>query len=134
MFVWLELTGCVDYVDIDDGTLNLRLHPSEKSKLVIQIGSSDPINAVKAAMAVSLDASGIDLNFGCPKRFSIVSAMVAAILSEPDRLCAILTALVENVPLPITAKIRMLESTERTIELVKRIEKTGVSAITLHCR
>jgi tRNA-dihydrouridine synthase 2 len=128
------LIGCIDYVDQDDGTLNLRVHPSEKPNLIIQIGSSDPVNAVKAALAVSQDAAGIDLNCGCPKRFSIVSAMGAALLSEPDRLCAILTALVENVPLPITAKIRMLETTEQTVELVRRIEKTGVSAITLHCR
>ncbi|KAJ3232273.1 hypothetical protein HDU78_007218 [Chytriomyces hyalinus] len=128
------VANTTDFVDLDDGSINLRLHADEKSKLVVQIGSSDPENAVKAALAVADDCSGIDLNCGCPKKFSIVSAMGAALLSQPDRLCGILTALVENVPLPITAKIRMLETPEKTIELVQRIEKTGVSAITLHCR
>ncbi|KAI9344831.1 hypothetical protein DFJ73DRAFT_940987, partial [Zopfochytrium polystomum] len=128
------ITGTIDFIDQRDGSTNLRLHPSEKEKLVVQLGSSDPSYAVAAAMAVVEDASGIDLNCGCPKRFSVVSAMGAALLSDPDRLCAILTALVENVPLPITCKIRMLETTEKTVDLVKRIEKTGVSAIGLHCR
>ncbi|KAJ3122084.1 tRNA-dihydrouridine(20) synthase [NAD(P)+]-like [Physocladia obscura] len=128
------VANTIDFIDSDDGTLNLRVHASEKSRLVIQIGSSDPENAVKAALKVANDCAGIDLNCGCPKKFSIVSAMGAALLSEPDRLCGILTALVENVPLPISAKIRMLETTEKTIELAKRIEKTGVSALGLHCR
>ncbi|KAJ1562367.1 tRNA-dihydrouridine(20) synthase [NAD(P)+]-like, partial [Cladochytrium tenue] len=128
------ITGAIDFVDEKDGSVNLRVHPSEKDRLVVQIGSSDPEYAVAAALAVANDAAGIDLNCGCPKRFSVVSAMGAALLSDPDRLCAILTALVQNVPLPITCKIRMLDSTEKTIELAKRIEQTGVSAIGLHCR
>ncbi|KAI8616486.1 hypothetical protein BC830DRAFT_1054030, partial [Chytriomyces sp. MP71] len=128
------VANCIDFVDIDDGSVNLRVHAKEKSRLVVQIGSSDPENAVKAALVVAGDCSGIDLNCGCPKKFSIVSAMGAALLSHPDRLCEILTALVESVPLPITAKIRMLESREDTIALVQRIERTGVSAIGLHCR
>ncbi|KAJ3331663.1 hypothetical protein HDU76_002578 [Blyttiomyces sp. JEL0837] len=128
------ITGTVDFVDVKDGTLNLRLHPAEKSRLVVQLGSSDPENAVAAALKVAGDVAGIDLNCGCPKKFSIVSAMGAHLLSHPDRLCSILTALVENVPVPITCKIRMLETTEQTIQLVQRIEKTGVRAIALHCR
>ncbi|KAJ3072635.1 hypothetical protein HDU98_003213 [Podochytrium sp. JEL0797] len=128
------VSNSIDFIDLDDGTLNLRVHSEEKSKLVIQIGSADPKTAVQAALAVAKDCSGIDLNCGCPKKFSIQGAMGAALLSAPDRLCGILTALVENVPLPITAKIRMLETPEETIQLVQRIEKTGVSAIALHCR
>ncbi|KAI9350840.1 hypothetical protein BDR26DRAFT_511907 [Obelidium mucronatum] len=128
------VSNTIDFIDLDDGTINLRVHKDEKSKLVIQIGSADPDTALLAGLAVAQDCSGIDLNCGCPKKFSIQGAMGAALLSQPDRLCGILTALVEKVPLPITAKIRMLETPEKTIELVQRIEKTGVSAIALHCR
>ncbi|KAJ3016988.1 UNVERIFIED_CONTAM: hypothetical protein HDU68_011919 [Siphonaria sp. JEL0065] len=128
------VSNTIDFVDLDDGTINLRVHASEKAKLVVQIGSADPETAVQAALAVAQDCSGIDLNCGCPKKFSIQGAMGAALLSQPDRLCGMLAALVEKVPLPITAKIRMLETPEKTVELVQRIEKTGVSAIALHCR
>ncbi|KAJ3213135.1 hypothetical protein HDU67_003352 [Dinochytrium kinnereticum] len=128
------LVGTIDFVDEKDGSINLRVSPDEKDKLIVQLGSSDPENAVAAARMVMNDAAGIDLNCGCPKRFSTINCMGAALLSEPERLCSILTALVENIPLPITCKIRMLATTEETIKLVQRIEKTGVSAIALHCR
>jgi len=42
--------------------------------------------------------------------------------------------LVNNLSVPVTCKIRLLNTYEETIELVKRIEATGVAAITVHCR
>jgi tRNA-dihydrouridine synthase 2 len=41
---------------------------------------------------------------------------------------------VNNVDKPITCKIRILEKIEDTIDLVKRIEATGVQSIAVHCR
>lgn len=82
------------------------------------------------------DVSGIDLNCGCPKPFSTHSGMGAALLTNPDLLCAILTALREAMPpeITVTAKIRLLPSQEDTLNLVERIVNTGISALTVHCR
>ncbi|TPX65564.1 hypothetical protein SpCBS45565_g05060 [Spizellomyces sp. 'palustris'] len=135
-----DVLGTVDFVSIDSGTLTLRIHPSEMDRLVVQLGTGDPDLAVQAARIVEKDVAGIDVNCGCPKRFSLVSSMGAALLSDPDRLIAILCKLVAEVPLPITCKIRMLAASEsqtaieRTIDLMKRIEQTGVKAIGVHCR
>ncbi|KAK0434011.1 hypothetical protein EV421DRAFT_1718038 [Armillaria borealis] len=111
-------------------------HPIEKPYLVYQIGSSDPEYAVKAAQTVMNDVSGIDLNCGCPKPFSTHAGMGAALLTNPDLLCSILTALRAAMPPEITvsAKIRLLPSQEETLKLVERIVNTGVSALTVHCR
>ncbi|KAI9089574.1 hypothetical protein DFS34DRAFT_585524 [Phlyctochytrium arcticum] len=134
-----DVLGTVDFVD-DSGSLTLRIHPSEMDRLVVQLGTGDPDLAVQAAKMVAGDASGIDLNCGCPKKFSVVSAMGSALLSDPDRLIAILENLVKHIPLPITCKIRMIPATktetavERTIALMQRIERTGVKAIGVHCR
>ncbi|TFY73944.1 hypothetical protein EWM64_g10068 [Hericium alpestre] len=68
-------------------------HPIEKPYLIFQLGSSSPELAVQAAKVVQDDVAGIDLNCGCPKPFSTHSGMGAALLSNPDLLCAILTAL-----------------------------------------
>uniref|UniRef100_A0A8C7E8R7 Dihydrouridine synthase 2 n=1 Tax=Nothoprocta perdicaria TaxID=30464 RepID=A0A8C7E8R7_NOTPE len=46
----------------------------------------------------------------------------------------ILTTLVKGICKPITCKIRILPSVEDTVNLVKRIEKTGVAAIAVHGR
>lgn len=62
--------------------------------------------------------------------------MGAALLTNPDLLCAILTALRRELPPQITvsAKIRLLPTQEETKKLVERIIRTGVSALTVHCR
>lgn len=62
--------------------------------------------------------------------------MGAALLTNPDLLCAILTALRRELPPEITvsAKIRLLSTQEDTKKLVERIIRTGVSALTIHCR
>ncbi|KAG6865101.1 hypothetical protein C0991_005062 [Blastosporella zonata] len=111
-------------------------HPIEKPYLIYQIGSSDPELAVQAAKTVMQDVSGIDLNCGCPKPFSTHAGMGAALLTNPDLLCSILTALRAAMPPEITvsAKIRLLPSQEDTLKLVERIVNTGISALTVHCR
>ncbi|CAG8477677.1 11303_t:CDS:10 [Diversispora eburnea] len=128
-----EETGLISYVDNKD-SVNFKTHSIEKSKLIFQIGTADPDLALQAALKVKNDVSGIDINCGCPKRFSIQGGMGAALLTEPEKLKAILTNLVQNCGLPVTCKIRMLDTREKTIELCKMIESTGVSAITVHCR
>lgn len=85
---------------------------------------------------VQQDIAGVDLNCGCPKPFSTHSGMGAALLTNPDLLCSILTALREALPKEITvsAKIRLLPSQEDTLKLVERIVNTGISCLTVHCR
>ncbi|CAJ0744927.1 12631_t:CDS:10 [Entrophospora sp. SA101] len=128
-----EETGVIEYID-KQNTMNFQTLPIEKSKLIFQIGTSDPDLALKAALKVKEDVSGIDVNCGCPKKFSIQGGMGAALLSNPEKLKAILKNLVDNCGLPVTCKIRILDTKEKTIELCKMIEYTGVKAIAVHCR
>ena len=111
-------------------------HPVERPFLIYQIGSANPELAVQAAKMVQQDVAGFDLNCGCPKPFSTHSGMGAALLTNPDLLCSILTALREAMPPEITvsAKIRLLPSQEDTLKLVERIVNTGISCLTVHCR
>lgn len=116
-----------------------RLHPErEKGKLIFQIGTAKPDLAVQAAKLVAGDVAGIDVNSGCPKPFSTSGGMGAALLKDPDRLCSILEALVKEVGEPfgigISVKIRLLESEEKTINLVRRLCQTGIHGLTVHCR
>ncbi|KAF8531523.1 FMN-linked oxidoreductase [Gautieria morchelliformis] len=128
------VSGTIDFNGISKPIFSC--HPLEKPYLIYQIGSADPELAVQAARLVRQDVSGVDLNCGCPKPFSTHSGMGAALLTNPDLLCAILTALRKDLPpeMSVSAKIRLLPSQEDTLQLVKRIVDTGVSAITVHCR
>ncbi|KAL3366927.1 hypothetical protein AABB24_011580 [Solanum stoloniferum] len=71
---------------------------------------------------------------GCPKSFSISGGMGAALLSKPELIHDILTTLRRNLDVPITCKIRLLKDPQDTVELARRIEMTGVSALAVHGR
>ncbi|KAA8645943.1 hypothetical protein EYZ11_002507 [Aspergillus tanneri] len=116
-----------------------RIDPAwEKKKLIFQIGTASPELAVEAAKLVAGDVAGIDVNSGCPKPFSTHAGMGAALLRTPDKLCAILEALVRDVGIPyqigISVKIRILSNAEQTEQLVSRLVKTGITGLTVHCR
>ncbi|GAM84855.1 hypothetical protein ANO11243_028570 [Dothideomycetidae sp. 11243] len=116
-----------------------RLHPElEGRKLIYQIGTASPDLAVQAASLVAGDVAGIDVNAGCPKPFSTLGGMGAALLKTPDLLCDILRALVEKVGTPneigISVKIRILDTPEQTRALVEKLVQTGITGLTVHCR
>ncbi|CAG9937896.1 unnamed protein product [Clonostachys rosea f. rosea IK726] len=110
----------------------------ESTRHIFQMGTSDPERAVQAAKLVAADVAGIDVNAGCPKPFSTSGGMGAALLRTPDKLCAILEALVQNIPpeynIGISVKIRLLETAAETEALVRRLCATGITGLTIHCR
>ncbi|KAI8629365.1 FMN-linked oxidoreductase [Xylariaceae sp. FL1651] len=123
----------------DKDSIIYRIHPGrETGKLIFQIGTSNPDLAVQAARLVAADVAGIDVNAGCPKPFSTHDGMGAALLRTPDKLCAILEALVTNIipefEIGISVKIRILETAEETEALVRRLVATGITGLTVHCR
>lgn len=80
------------------------------------------------------DVAGIDINMGCPKEFSIKGGMGVALLAQPDKACHILKTLVTNVTIPVSCKIRILDTAEATLRLVEKLVSTGIKAIAIHGR
>ena len=116
-----------------------RLHPTlERHKLIFQMGTASPTTAVAAARLVAADVAGIDVNAGCPKPFSVVGGMGAALLRTPDHLASILSALVTDITsefgIGISVKIRLLDTPEQTEALVRKLVATGITGLTVHCR
>lgn len=56
------------------------------------------------------------------------------LLEEPALVETLLTSMVKGLSVPVTAKIRVLPTEAATLELVKRIEATGVALLTVHGR
>ena len=92
----LEKTGTIDFID-HTNKCNLRIHPSESHKLIVQIGTSCPLLALQAALVVQNDVAGINVNCGCPKHFSIVSGMGAALLENQDTLIQVISILLMRI-------------------------------------
>lgn len=128
-----EKYNTIDFVK-PDGSTCFRTCQIERNKVVFQLGTSDPIEAVKAAKIVENDVACIDVNMGCPKDYSILGGMGSDLLKYPEKIRSILSCLVTNIKVPITCKIRILDSFEETLEIVKIAESCGVHAIAIHGR
>lgn len=143
-----ERTGCVEWSRLPSNSgltgeakpsIIYRIHPErERGRLIYQMGTCSPDLAVQAARLVAADVAGIDVNAGCPKPFSTDGGMGAALLKTPDRLCAILEALVGSIVpefgIGISVKIRILAQPADTEALVRRLVRTGITGLTVHCR
>lgn len=128
-----ELLGTVDFV-LSDETVVFRTCAKEKNKVVFQLGTADAKRSLLAAQKVENYVAAIDVNMGCPKEFSIKGGMGSALLKKPEKVSEILTTLVSNLSIPVTCKIRVLNDLQDTLNLVKVIENTGVSAVAVHAR
>ncbi|KAH8385800.1 hypothetical protein KR093_011784 [Drosophila rubida] len=124
----------IDFVDPSDGTIVFRTCALEKSRVVLQLGTSDASRALTVSKLVEHDIAGIDINMGCPKEFSIKGGMGAALLAEPDKAAHILSTLCSQLDIPVTCKIRILPDIFETIKLVQQLAATGIAAIGVHAR
>ncbi|KAG2211902.1 hypothetical protein INT47_004589, partial [Mucor saturninus] len=127
-------TKTVDYRKGQAKALTFSTCEKEKGKVILQLGTADADLALEAALTVKQDVAGIDVNCGCPKKFSVQGGMGAALLTNPENLKKILTKLVDHSGMPVSCKIRLLDTQEETINLVRMIISTGVKALTVHCR
>eukprot|EP01138_Halocafeteria_seosinensis_P014811 gb/GECG01015119.1/.p1 GENE.gb/GECG01015119.1/~~gb/GECG01015119.1/.p1 ORF type:complete len:473 (+),score=69.81 gb/GECG01015119.1/:1-1419(+) len=125
--------GTVDFYN-RDGAPILRTTTEETKKLGLQLGTASPALAVQAVKMVRNFITLVDINCGCPKHFSIQAGMGAALLKKPELLCDIIRALKHECDIPVSCKIRLLDTTEETIDLMRRVEQAGVCFISIHLR
>ncbi|KAJ4811058.1 tRNA-dihydrouridine synthase [Rhynchospora pubera] len=129
-----EILGSTDFMERGTDIVVFRTCPLERDRVVFQMGTSDAVRALRAAEIVYKDVAAIDINMGCPKSFSLSGGMGAALLFKPELIHDILTTLKRNLNTTITCKIRLLGSPQQTVDLARKIEKTGVSALGVHGR
>jgi len=118
----LEMTK----VEEDDHLVNMQLFGGTKEDLV------------KAAIYIDKysDCDIIDLNMGCPVKKVLKAKSGSYLLKDPDNIYEIVKAVVESVSKPVTVKIRLgqTKNTINVLEVSKKIEKAGASAICIHGR
>lgn len=129
----------VDNPDSANGAVLLRIDPMiERHKLIYQMGTGEPNLALNAALTVIQDVDGIDVNMGCPKKFSVSGGMGSELLSDTKRACDIISTLRRNIGCnkPVSAKIRLLdeELPQPTIDFVRALVQSGANAIAIHGR
>lgn len=102
----------------------------------VQVVGGDPERiAYGAKIAEKWGASSIDINMGCPAKKIVKSGGGASLLLNIDKALKVFLKVREKVSIPVSVKIRKgWRGKEVFIELAKKLEKEGVSWITLHGR
>ena len=102
----------------------------------VQLMGNDLGHLARTAQnAVAAGAPLVDLNFGCPAKGAIAGCAGSALLRDPLALEKVVRAVVDAVPVPVTAKIRAgWDDASRVEELARAAEAGGARLLTVHCR
>lgn len=107
--------------------------PKEKY-VTYQLSGYDPDVMAKAAVIMQgLGADMIDINCGCPKNKIRKKGAGSALLTSPDRIAQIITAIKARITIPLTVKIRV-QGLEQDLNLAKIIEQAGADGLVVHGR
>ena len=120
-------------------TIDLINFEETERPISIQIFGSDIESFVKAAKYIeeNFHPDIIDINMGCPvPKVAIKSQAGSALLKDPNKIYEIVKNVVDNTNTPITVKIRSGwdEKNINAVEVAKKIEKAGASAVAIHAR
>ena len=123
----------------NDRTIELLKMRESERPIAQQIFGSDEDSFVIAAKKIVelMHPDILDINMGCPvPKIALKSQAGASLLKDPDKIEKIVRSVVNAVNIPVTVKIRSGwdSNTINCVEVAKRIEKAGASAITLHAR
>lgn len=112
-------------------------HEGEPGPIAVQIAGSDPEEMAEAArFNVERGAEIIDINMGCPAKKVCRRHAGSALLGDEGLVEAILRAVVDAVPVPVTLKIRTGTDPEHRngVVIAGLAESAGVRAISVHGR
>lgn len=99
-------------------------------------GDNPEIMAQAALKTMSFIPEFIDINMGCPAPKIAGNGGGSALLKNPPLISEIVGSVVKVSPVPVTVKIRIGwdKDTINAVEVAKRIEAAGASALTVHGR
>lgn len=132
----------------------------EDRPLIVQLASGDYDSIYRSAIDVSRVCDAVDINLGCTQHIASRGGYGFFMVETPEKrqeVIKLFQKLVLNVPVPITAKIRIFTKTvdeegnpisegndplkpinvpdvETTVDFARELEKVGVSVIAIHGR
>ena len=109
-------------------------NPAIDRPLTVQFCANDPEEFLNAAKHVAPFCDAVDLNLGCPQGIARKGKYGAFLQEDQDLVVRLVKKLHEELSVPVTAKIRILENKETTLAYAKKILDAGASILTVHGR
>lgn len=137
--IYAEMVSDKAIVYNNKKTLDLLKMKDEERPISQQIFGSDVSSFVSAAKTIvsSMHPDIIDINMGCPvPKVALRAQAGSALLKDPEKVYEIVRAVKDAVSVPVTVKIRSGwdEAHVNAVEIAKKIESAGASAIAIHAR
>ena len=114
--------------------LHLDGNPAIDRPLFVQFCANSPDNLLQAAKYVQPFCDAVDLNLGCPQGIARKGHYGAFLQEDWDLIYKLINKLHLHLDVPVTAKMRILETKEKTLEYAKVLLSAGASIITVHGR
>ncbi|KAJ5126557.1 tRNA-dihydrouridine(16/17) synthase [Penicillium atrosanguineum] len=109
-------------------------NPKFDRPLFVQFCANDPTEFLEAARHVAPYCDAVDLNLGCPQGIARKGHYGAFLQEDWDLIYKLINRLHNELSVPITAKFRIQETKEKTLEYAKMILSAGANIITVHGR
>lgn len=137
--VFAEMVSDKGLLYNNEKTIKLLYMTDVEKPMAQQIFGSDLNTMVEAALYIDQNSNAdiIDINMGCPvPKVAIKAQAGASLMKNPDQIYEIVKEIVKKVSKPVTVKIRSGwdHQSVNAVEVAKRIEAAGASAITVHAR
>lgn len=118
----------------DDESVFLDGNPSIDRPLFVQFCANAPDDLLESAHHVAPYCDAVDLNLGCPQGIAKKGHYGAFLQEDWDLIYKLINRLHTDLSVPVTAKFRILETKEKTLEYAKMILSAGANIITVHGR
>lgn len=109
-------------------------NPAIDRPLIVQFCANDPTALLAAAKLVAPHCDAVDLNLGCPQGIARKGHYGAFLQEDQQLIYDLIRTLHEQLPVPVTAKIRVLETREATLAYARNVLAAGASFLTVHGR
>jgi tRNA-dihydrouridine synthase B len=132
-----EMVAAEALVRSKEAVVKLLDFPSNVEPVAAQLVGSDPaVMAEAAQVCVARGAMAVDVNLGCPVRKVVGLGNGAALARDIRATATVLGAMVDAVPVPVTAKMRLGwdHQTINAPELARALQDVGVQMVTVHGR
>lgn len=109
-------------------------NPSFDRPLFVQFCANSPDDLLDSARYVEPYCDAVDLNLGCPQGIAKRGNYGAFLQEDWNLIYRLINKLHLYLDIPVTAKLRILETKEKTLEYAKMILSAGASILTVHGR
>ncbi|TIB01698.1 hypothetical protein E3P96_02318 [Wallemia ichthyophaga] len=103
--------------------------------LIVQFAANDPQLLLESAKDLEGKCDAVDLNLGCPQHIARRGRYGSWLQEDQGLIYKLINTLHENLEeTPVTAKFRVLDDVQRTVEYAQLLERAGAQILSVHGR